>query len=234
MKIKSLIFLSLIIITCQLQAQDTLKLFSRKPADRAQKERRHEQHYRENRSSGIRTIGGNCSSNGFYLGFHTDYSRISGYDAMSFGARLAWISGHHLAIGFAGNGFFTEPQRLNGASNKDFNYTGGYGGLLIEPILFPRMPVHLSFPILLGAGGIGKGVYYDLYYPYETTDAYLDEADAFLIAEPGVELEFNAARWIRFSIGCSYRFTNGIDPVYFSENPLDGMTTGFSLKFGKF
>jgi hypothetical protein len=234
MKKNQYVFLILILIACQLQAQDTLRLFSRKPVNKEHRERQHEPLRRNHSSSEIRTIGGRSGSNGFYMGLHTDYSQISGFDAMSMGARLAWISGHHLAIGVAGNGFFTEPQRLNGSSNKDFNYTGGYGGLLIEPILFPRMPIHLSFPVILGAGGIGKGIYYDLYYPYETTDAYLDEADAFLIAEPGVELEINAARWVRLSLGCSYRFTRGIDSQYFSENPLDGLTTGFSLKFGKF
>lgn len=234
MKKNSFILLILAIITIQLHAQDTLRLFSRKPADPERRVQNHSQRERNHYSSEIRTIGGYSGSNGFYLGLHTDYSRISGFDAMSMGARLAWISGHHLAIGVAGNGFFTEPKRLNGISNKDYNYTGGYGGLLIEPILFPRMPIHLSFPVILGAGGIGKGIYYDLYYPYETTDAFVEEADAFLIAEPGVELEINAARWIRLSLGCSYRFTRGIDPQYFSENPLDGMTAGFSLKFGKF
>jgi hypothetical protein len=214
-------------------SQDTLKLFSRHHPPRENVEKKRE-HPREHSSDEIRTICGNHHSNGFFIGFHSDYSQIFDYDALSVGGNLAWVANHGLAIGLAGNGFFTEPQPFPGYSTKEYNYTGGYGGLLIEPILFPRFPVHLSFPVILGAGGVARGIYYDLNYPYEYSDGYVENADAFLIAEPGVELEINAARWIRLSVGLSYRFTQGIDSKYFSDNPLDGMTTGFSLKFGKF
>lgn len=227
----SIIFLSLAI---GLQAQDTLKLFSKNRPPREHHQRERSDYQRSYGDNEIRTIGGRGHSGGFYIGLNSNYSEISGYDAITAGAKLAWIANHGIAIGVAGNGFFSEPQPLLASTNKEYNYTGGYGGLLIEPILFPRMPVHLSFPIILGAGGIAEGVYYDLNYPYETTGGYVEEAEAFLIAEPGVELEFNAARWIRFGLGCSYRFTTEIDHGNMPRNPLDGMTAGFSLKFGKF
>jgi hypothetical protein len=229
MKRTTLILTLLAFISLSLNAQDTVRLFSRShPRNHVEKEHRY------NNQDQIRTIGGNRHSNGFYFGLPMSYSQISGYDAFSTGAQIAWISNHSLAVGFAGKGFFTEPQPYSNTTNKDFNYTGGYGGLLIEPILFPRMPIHLSFPVILGAGGIAKSVIYDLTYPYEYTDGYVEQGDAFIIAEPGVELEVNAARWIRLAVGVSYRFTQGIDAKYFSDNPLDGMTTGFSIKVGKF
>lgn len=227
----SLIFLA---FTLSMQAQDTLKLFSKNRAPREQHHRERIQDQPRYNNNEIRTIGGRGNSCGFYLGINSSYSEISGYDAITAGARLAWISNHGLAIGLAGNGFFSEPQPMLSNAHKEFNYTGGYGGLLIEPILFPKMPVHLSFPVILGAGGIAQGVYYDLSYPYEYTDGYVEDAEAFLIAEPGVELEINAARWIRFGMGCSYRFTTEIDHSNLPKNPLDGFTAGFSLKFGKF
>jgi hypothetical protein len=217
-----------------MHAQDTLKLFSKNRPPREHQQRERNDYQRQYGNDEIRTIGGRGNSCGFYIGINSSYSEISGYDAITAGARLAWISNHGIAIGLAGNGFFSEPQPLLASSNKEFNYTGGYGGLLIEPILFPRMPVHLSFPVILGAGGIAEGVYYDMNYPYETTGGYVEEAEAFLIAEPGVELEINAARWIRFGLSCSYRFTTEIDNGNMPSNPLDGMTAGFSLKFGKF
>jgi hypothetical protein len=224
--------LSLLIIftlILQVNGQDTLRLFSK---SKTHKENR--QQPREIPSNEIRTITGRGFSNGFYLGLNTSYSQIYGYDAINMGGEVAWIANHGIAIGFAGRGFFSEPQPYFQSSSKEFNYSGGYGGLLIEPILFPKMPVHLSFPVILGAGGIARSIFYDLNYPYETTDAYVESSDAFLIIEPGAELELNIARWIRFGFGCTYRFTQGIDNNDFDDNPLDGLTTGFSLKLGKF
>ena len=139
-----------------------------------------------------------------------------------------------LAIGFSGKGFLTEPYELIPGSHTSYNYTGGYGSFLIEPIVFPKFPVHVSFPILIGAGGIAKSILTNYNYPYDYTEVYVEDAEAFLIAEPGIELEFNVARWLRLGLGASYRFTTTFQPSGFDSNPMDGFTGGFSLKFGKF
>jgi hypothetical protein len=225
-------FCSILILTIfatQVNGQDTLRLFSKKPV---QQETTRSQ--RSNDSNEIRTLTGNGYSNGFYMGLNSSYSQIYKQDAFNIGASVAWIANHSLALGFAGKGFFSEPQPYIQSTSKDFNYSGGYGGLLIEPILFPRMPIHISFPVILGIGGIARSIYYDLEYPYETTDSYIDVSDAFVLVEPGAELELNVARWIRIGLGCTYRFTQGIDEDDLPDNPLEGITTGFSIKLGKF
>lgn len=223
---------TLIILFTSASAQDTLHLFSKNHPMKLRTERN--QNYS---SDEIRTITGRGHSNGFYIGFHSGYSQVYDYDALSVGTRLAWIANHGIAIGFAGTGFFSEPVYFANSSSKQFNYSGGYGGLFIEPILFPKMPVHLSFPVIMGVGGIARSVFYDMTYPYETTDAYVESSQAFVILEPGAEIELNVARWLRFGLGCSYRFTQGVDTPdgeKFKDNPLDGLTTGFSVKLGKF
>ena len=58
---------------------------------------------------------------------------------------------------------------------------------IIEPILMPNYPVHLSFPILLGGGGIS--------YVTENMDYdnnMIEDSEAFLIAEPGAEIELES------------------------------------------
>jgi hypothetical protein len=180
----------------------------------------------------IQTLTGPGHSTGFYFGFFSQYSQVAGYDAYGFGGTFAIIANHGLAIGITGNGFFTEPFETTHGSNINYSYAGGYGGLLIEPILFPKYPVHVSFPILLGAGGIGRSVYTDYYYSYD--NIYFENAEAFMIAEPGMELEFNVARWMRLSIKGTYRITTPLETTNFESNPMNGFTGGFSLKFGKF
>ena len=184
--------------------------------------------------NGIQTLTGPRHNLGFYVGFHSEYSQIAGYDAFGAGGTFALIANHGLAIGFSGKGFLTEPYELIPGSHTSYNYTGGYGGFLIEPIVFPKFPVHVSFPILIGAGGIAKSILTNYNYPYDYTEVYFEDAEAFLIAEPGIELEFNVARWLRLGLGASYRFTTTFQPSGFDSNPMDGFTGGFSLKFGKF
>jgi hypothetical protein len=62
----------------------------------------------------------------------------------------------------------------------------------------------------------------------------IEDAEAFMIAEPGVEIEFNVTRWLRMGLGASYRFTTTFEPSAYESNPLNGFTGGFSMKFGKF
>jgi hypothetical protein len=235
--------LLLLVITICLSAasysQDTLRLFGHKESQKTKPlpdtnvaVQAKPAYY--NDPDGIQTLTGPGRTVGFYFGFHSEYSQIAGYDAFGAGGTFAIIANHGLAIGFSGKGFFSEPYEVSAVTHTSHSYAGGYGGILIEPILFPKFPVHISFPILLGGGGIARSVFYNYYYPYEYTTVYVENAEAFMIAEPGIEVEFNVARWMRLGLGASYRFTTTFEPSSFDSNPLNGFTGGFSLKFGKF
>jgi len=230
---KSTFFL-LILAICfgySAHSQDTLRLFGNKRTPAASKR---SENTTPRYNSDIKTLTGPGQKVGFYVGFHSEYSQIDGHDAFGAGGSIALVANHSLAIGFAGKGFFSEPYSSAAGTDLKYNYSGGYGGFLIEPILFPKSPVHVSFPILLGAGGIAKSSWYNYNYPYEYTQIEIDDAEAFLVAEPGVELEFNIARWMRLGLGASYRFTSDLDQASFNSDIMNGFTGGFSLKFGKF
>lgn len=173
----------------------------------------------------IKTVFGNKKvTHGVYFGFSVGYSIIDNKDAFTSGARLMWVIGHSFAWGLAGSGFANNFHSDEGTSLQ-----GGYGGLMFEPILLPKYPVHLSFPVLLGVGGVAK-VNADVWEP----DYNVDDADALFIAEPGVELEMNLLKFVRLSVGASYRFTTDIYLDGESHDVLNGFNTMVSLKFGKF
>ncbi len=94
-------------------------------------------------------------SNGGYGSFSIGYTQINSQDALQLGGRVAWIANHRFALGIAGYGFINNLDK-NYSDDDPSSYflAGGYGGLFFEPILMPNRPVHVSFPILLGAGGI--------------------------------------------------------------------------------
>jgi hypothetical protein len=229
---KFLIMLIAVIFSAQFtNAQDTLHLFGKRN-DESSEAKMHDKQ-RRNRNE-IQTLTGPGSHIGFYFGFTTGYSRIDVYDAVNAGASVALIANHSLAVGFSGKGFVSEPFRGEAGTTGKYNYAGGYGGLLIEPILFPKRPVHLSFPVLLGAGGIARNRVSGIYHPYDYDDFFIDDAEAFLIAEPGVEIEVNVARWLRMGMGVSYRIVSSFDSGDFVSGEFDGFNGGLSLKVGLF
>jgi hypothetical protein len=89
-------------------------------------------------------------SNGWYWGFSVGYTYIAGQYALTTGFRGGWIANHMFVPGIAGTTFIS--QEIQNQLLLINNYlTGGYGGLLIEPILFPQKPLHISFPMIFGA-----------------------------------------------------------------------------------
>jgi hypothetical protein len=181
----------------------------------------------------FKTLLGNSHHNGFYGAFTIGYSEIEDKQAVIFGGRFEWIAGHSIGLGFGGSGFINE-NHFDAALNSDVFLTGGYGGLYLEPILMPNSPVHIAFPILLGGGGIS--------YVTENMDwdhNMVQDSEAFLIAEPGAELELNLTRNFRLAIGTSYRFTTPFEvgltgsPAV-SSNALKGFSFLMTFKFGRF
>jgi hypothetical protein len=177
-------------------------------------------------------FGDEYVSNGGYGAFTIGYSEIENLDAIIIGGRGAWIIGHWFALGLAGTGFINDVHN-NSQLNQDVNLSGGYGGLLMEPIILPWFPVHISVPVLFGAGGIAYVT------GYESDDGneppvYVEDATSFVIFEPGAEVEFNIVRFFRLSAGVSYRFTSVINLYDTSTFPLNGWAGNVTLKFGRF
>ena len=191
----------------------------------------------------IKTLFNNSAvkSNGGYGGLMINYTKIDDRDALTMGAKGGWIINHSFTLGMGGYGFITEPKH-DETLNKDYEYAGGYGGLLLEPIIGGKHPIHLSFPIIIGAGGIAYTTSYvnDNSRHYDET---YEDSDAFFVIEPGVEIEFNMIKFMRFALACSYRYTSNIDLKYTSqtnepaiapEDLLHGWNVGVVFKFGKF
>lgn len=185
------------------------------------------------RDTEFRTILGRNRSGGMYGSFTLGYSEINNDQAVLFGGRLMWIASHSMGFGFGGTGFINE-YHYDPLIGDDVFLTGGYAGLYIEPIIAPKFPVHLSFPCLFGAGGIS-------YVTKDMPDYHnlIEDSEAYLIAEPGAEIELNITRNFRFSIGATYRFTTGFEvgnmqsPVVNAES-LRGFSYMVTFKFGRF
>ncbi len=187
----------------------------------------------ENRNNTIQTIFSGNGNNGAYGAFSIGYTQIDGRDALISGGRGAFIVDHSFAIGIAGYGFVNNLDYHNyyNGGSLDKYLAGGYGGILLEPIIAGTMPVHLSFPVLIGMGGVA---YFDE-YGRQYFDFYENaDRDVFFVVEPAVEVEFNLVRFFRAAAFVSYRLTSNIDLPEISPDVLKGLNVGMTFKFGKF
>lgn len=181
----------------------------------------------------IRTLFGNKPvSHGFYTSFGGGWTQVDQKDGFTAGLKMSWLTGHRFGMGMAAN-FFSGDLLVDHPIPAVFrNLQGGYGGLLFQYILMPASPVHLNFPVIVGAGGISSSTIY--YWKDQEPEYITQESAAFLIAEPGAEIEFNLYRWLRLSIGGSYRFTTDIMLPGYSPQLFNGFNTSLTLKLGKF
>lgn len=188
------------------------------------------QDYEDNNQ--IKTIFSKNRSNGGYGALSFSYTQIDGKDAFLAGARGSWIIDHSFAIGLGGCGFINDVNYHHWPETSlGENLAGGYGGIYLEPIIAPRLPVHISLPVLLGVGGIS---YVDDYDRWDDWAFNSDRNDAFLVLEPAVELEFNLTRHMRMAGSIGYRFTSKIDMENTDPDIMEGANFGIIMKFGKF
>lgn len=177
----------------------------------------------------ISTIFKKDRRNGGYGALSFGYTQIDGKDAFLMGARGSWIINHSFAIGLGGVGFVNEVNYHSWIDNEiNEDLAGGYGGIYLEPILAPKLPVHISVPILFGAGGITR--------INDNNPDYWDNSqqDVYFVFEPAVELEFNMTRHFRLAGTLGYRFTSKIDMQFVNPDILEGLNVGLIMKFGKF
>lgn len=159
-------------------------------------------------------------------------------DAVWTGLRGGVIFNHNFAISVGGMGLASNNRFSAPADSGKYNLEGGYGGIYFEPILASRFPIHLSFPCMIGVGGMAytkqvrvndPDVYFDRYENTVTVDD-----DAFFVFEPGVSLELNITKHSRIGFNAKYRFTQDFNLVNTSSSLLDGWNGGVTLKFGRF
>lgn len=182
----------------------------------------------------VQTLFDPNSGNGGYGAFTIGYTSIAGRDAILMGGRGEWVVGHGFGLGIGGYGFVNDPV-YHPIENLNYSLAGGYGGLIMEPILFGWFPVHIAIPILIGAGGVANTSYSSNWDdPYDDWNGYLEDATAFFVAEGRLELEFNLVRFFRLAVFGGYRYTSDIVMGNTAGDALRGWNFGMTFKFGSF
>jgi hypothetical protein len=118
--------------------------------------------------------------------------------------------------------------------NDGYYLVGGYGGFFVEPIIAPNFPVHVSFPIMIGGGGLAmnENTWHDYDWEYDYYEPF--DWDSYFVIEPGIEIELNVVKFFRIGFGVSYRYTSDLHMQYVPKDMMNGFNADVSFKFGKF
>ena len=187
----------------------------------------------------VQTLFGNKSGFGGYLGINNKLGDVNGQDALFVGGEVAFVLSRSFNMGVEGYGLVNQVLSNEVTDTREKLYVQmGYGGLHLEPVLNSEGLIHITIPILLGAGGIGQTVrpFYEEYEGEVTIDFDQDyyDSDYFFVAEPGLGLELNLFKFMRVAGGASYRFTTDIDMGRLDNKDISGWNANLSLRVGWF
>ncbi len=186
-----------------------------------------------------RTLAGSgVGHHGFFVAPVVQLGPAQGTSRLWVGGRVAYQINHRVALGFGGYGLATEPRITNLAAapaGSKPRLGGGYGGFMLEYTVAPAALVHVSFPLLVGAGGAGywwDGAQWNGNGPENDDWDNIYDADAFFVVEPGVNVEVNITRFLRLTGGAAYRYVDHLNLERTTSADLSGLTLSVGLKGG--
>jgi len=182
---------------------------------------------------GTETLANRQGGLGGFLEMNTLPTYLNGQFGLMAGGGLSLVFGHSLNLGFAGYGLVSDirSNTLDSLGNY-YHFQTGYGGLTIEPVLFSKKLIHVSFPVLLGVGA--SSLTRESIYDEDTYDDTWINPEMYFVARPGVNIEINLLRILRLDLGINYRFTTGNELQNISISNLNGWSGNIGLKLGWF
>jgi hypothetical protein len=189
----------------------------------------------------IKTLlnGRGLHGSGGYGAIGNKFTTIDGHYANLVEIYGGWYINHKFLLGVEAAALTNNipvKEEFNSMPGYSTSYQYGQVGLMTEYTLWSDRAIHLSFHVTNGAGFTVQYLRTSL-----DDDDYWDEfhdvphdSNWFFITEPGVKVEMNILRWMRFSPGVSYRATFGSDANGLEDSDLSGLSLNATLKFGKF
>ncbi len=160
-----------------------------------------------------------------------------GERALLAGAYGGFIVNRRYLFGLAGYGLVTNVEfdgSIPGQEDvKKLNLHGGYGGVLIGVTIAPRELIHVSIPIVLGAGS-WEVVDKDFFVNNPADSEFTVENSVFFVVEPGLELEFNITKYFRIGAGATFRYIAGTELDNINDDDTTGINAILSFRFGRF
>ena len=208
--------LMLICISSTLQAQTSTLIF-------------------ENNLRNVHALSSAVGAFGGHLPIDAKEAKINNKSDFLVVAELVFTLNYSLNVGAAGYGtptrVYYQPS-LEFTPKDDLFLEMDHGGFFVELASFVEKLVDLNLPVIIGEGwaAVSNVDYFPNDDDYDSF--YLSNESLFFMVEPGVNLELNLARNMRFTLGGSYRFVSGSDMENVSDDDLEALALGTGIRVG--
>lgn len=188
----------------------------------------------------IKTLikGGGPRGSGGYGAVSNKFTKINGDYANLVEIYGGWYINHKFLLGVgaaAATNNIPVPAQFSSIPGYNMSYEYAQVGLMTEYTLWSDRAIHLSFHMLNGAGFTVQYMRNDWDDDYwEDFDDYPHDSNWFFVTEPGIRVEMNLLKWLRFSPGVSYRAAFNSKAEGLADADISGMSFNATLKFGKF
>lgn len=177
-------------------------------------------------------------SHGGYGAISSKFTRINGDFAHLAEIYGGWYINHKFTLGLSGASVTNDlrvPEQYRAVPGEDLSYQYTQFGLFTEYVLASNNVVHLTGQLTSGAGFTTQyqrlDSHDDDHYHYEED---IHDTNWFTIIEPGVNVEFNVLKWMRFCTGVSYRASFGSNGLGMKDKDISGVSLNAGFKFGRF
>jgi len=192
-------------------------------------------------SQDVETVfkGSRIHRSGGYAALSNKFTTINGEYANMPEIYGGWFVNSKFLLGVsvaATTNHIPVPYAFSESPNRKMTYQYGQFGLMTEYVFASNKRVHLVANMTTGTG-------FTMQYDRKDWDNFDDWDDwddddhnpnFFFVIEPGVQLEVNLFKWMRFSPGVSYRKTFGAKKDGLSDSDLSNVSYNLTLKFGRF
>ncbi|HEY5823352.1 MAG TPA: hypothetical protein VIT44_03245 [Cyclobacteriaceae bacterium] len=179
------------------------------------------------------------NSHGGYGAISNKFTRIGGDFANLAEIYGGWYINHKFTLGLSGAAVTNNlhvPEQYRAVPGEELSYQYAQFGLFTEYVLASNNVVHLTAQLTSGAGFTTQYQRYnwDDQDEYDYDDGDIHDMNWFTIIEPGVNVEFNVLKWMRFCTGVSYRASFGSNGLGLKDKDISGVSLNAGFKFGKF
>jgi hypothetical protein len=161
---------------------------------------------------------------GFYIAPDLSFGQFSGSFVAIAGNSVMLTVNEKFAIGATAFSTFRD--------NRTATTKGHFGGLKMEYTIKPDALVHVSFPLVVGAGNIYSRENfngYDRRGKYE--DRFEFRRNGSFVVQPGVNVDANLFKYGKVFLGANYRLSANKSGY---NADLSGFSSSLGLKFGVF
>ncbi len=181
-------------------------------------------------------LRGDFKLTGWFVEVPAVYAEVVDRDVFFNAISGGVIFNENFRVGVSGRSYTNRYNRikLDFVDEGRGGYLEGYEyGIHLEPVIWNKEVVHLTFPVMLGVGYAELSANRQMPDEDNELDNIELEKQQYLVVNPSMHVELNIHKNIRLAGGVGYRFTserelNGV------PGDLSGLMANLSIKVGKF